>query len=375
MFESSVWLHVFARALIVVFIPILLLQLDYTIGEVMLYYFIYCVFDVPLNFLGRWMTRKLGARLVITLGTLATIIFFGFLFALGSDQWWILVVLAFLAAVYDVLYWVAHIYFFMESSKKRENASKDTSLMSIARRLGGLLAPAFGAFVLIFFTKDVLIVLSVIILALSIIPLLMAKGVPDKPKTTQLSAKEFFASRSSIRDYVTMSLYGVHGSAEAVIWPIFIYLAFTSIESVAAIPIIVSVTAILFTYFAGKIHKRDRTKSLIVGGLFIAIAWILRLVIDVPAYYFISVFLVGLFSVFIIIPLDSNIYERGEKRDPLTASMYRNFFSMFSKAVLFGVLALLINVFNVSFIIAAASMLILVVVVTLLRESSTGKAG
>jgi MFS family permease len=368
LFELSVWLHVFGRALIAVFIPILLLQLNYTIAEVMFFYFLYCLFDIPLNFTARWMTRRWGARIVITTGTLASIIFFGILFALSPNNWPLLIALALSAAIYDALYWVAHLYFFMESSKKRTNTTKDTSLLSISRRLAGLLAPAFGGLVLIFFSKNILIGISVIILLVSIIPLLKAKHVEDKPQTPQYTFKQFFPSWKELRNHMMICVYGVHSAAESIIWPIFIFLTFKSIESVAIIPIIVSVTAMIFTFFAGKLKPSHYKHAIAIGSFLVAISWILRLVLDMPFYYFASVLLVGLFTVFISIPVESNIYTYGEKTDPLTASTYMNFFAMISKLVLFGALALLSTVFEPTFLLAAGSMVAVGIIALLIQN-------
>ena len=334
----------------------------------MIYYFLYNAFDVPLNFWAQWLTKRVGARMVIAFGTLAVILFFGILFKLGPHDWLLLTVLAFVAAIYDVCYWVGHLYFFMQSSKKRKSASKDTSFLNIARELGGLLAPAFGALILIFFNKKLLIILSIVILTLSIIPLIKIKNVEDKPKKNPLPFKTFFRSWSDIKNYLISSLYSVHSAAEWVIWPIFLYLLFDSIESVAIIPIIISITTIIFTYFAGNIKKEHRSIAIMLGGTLIALTWILRLLIQEPLYYYVSIFLIGLFTIFITIPVDSTLFERGEKIDPLTASTYCNFFPMTAKMIFFGFLALLINVFHVSFLTAAGSMFLVVVVMLLIKE-------
>ena len=360
LFELSVWFHVFARSLVAVFIPILLLQIDYSIGEVMIYYFLYHLFDVPLNFFARWLVRKIGARKVIALGILASIGFFLFLFNLVPSSWPLLIALAFFAAVYDVLYWVAHIYFFMESSKKRENASKDTSILYMVRRIGGMLAPACGGLILIFFNQKALIVVSIILLFVSLLPLLKMEKTKDKPTNKQMSFRRFFRHKEDLRNYLVMGLFSIHRGAENIIFPLFIYLIFETIESVALVPIIVSMTAIVFSFFAGRIKRDDRTNMIAIGSLLVAIVWILRMLFDSTGFYYVSIFLVGLFSVLISIPINSGIYERGEKRDPLTASTYQNAIAMGTKLILFGLLALLVNVFQVSFIFATISLFLMI---------------
>ena len=101
LFEFSVWLHVLGRSLISIFVPILMLKLGYTIGEVMIYYLIYNLLDVPLNFWARSLISKIGAKWVIIFATFFTISYFVAFYNLTVNNWTLLIVLALLAALYD----------------------------------------------------------------------------------------------------------------------------------------------------------------------------------------------------------------------------------------------------------------------------------
>ncbi|MAF24163.1 hypothetical protein CL634_01050, partial [bacterium] len=142
-------------------------------------------------------------------------------------------------------------------------------------------------------------------------------------------------------------------------WPIFIFLLFANIKSVASLPIIISVTAMVFTYFIGGVAKAGRQRLILIGSLAITGVWLARLAIEGPMFFYISVFLVGLFSIMITIPVDSNIFEKGEKRDALSASVYRNASSIIGRFILYSVLLLLVNVFQVSFSAAALGVFLL----------------
>ncbi len=362
LFELSVWLHVFARALIAVFIPVLFLLNGLEIGDVMIFFFIFLLIDLPLGFFVKYLLPKIGARWVVIIGSLASIVFFAIFYSLNFT-WSTLFALAVFAAIHDAFYWIGYLYLFMQSTKnkkgKKRNSSKSTSILYIVRTIAGILAPIAGALILIFISQKLLILVSAGILALSIWPLYKMKHVHDKPKIKTKPFKVFFKDIREKKNYASMMIWGIQGSAESVIWPLFIYVIFGTLESVAYLPVIVAVTTMIITYFAGNIKKGDRSKMIALGAGLVALTWILRLTIQADIMLYVTVFLIGLFSVLVLVPLDSDIFERGAKIDALSASTYRNTFAIIFKVILYGVLALLVNVFNISFVVATISLFVL----------------
>lgn len=361
-FDLSIWLHSFARSLISIFIPILFLRAGYSIAEVMIYYFIYNVIDVPLNFFASWLTRKIGARWVIILGSMFMLAYFLSLSALHYHSWMLLIMIAFLAAIYDAFYWVAHLFFFVKCSTHKDNISKDTSTLSILRQVASLVAPALGAAVLIFFNENILIYISVSVIALSTIPLFSIQKISDKPIQPKKSFKEFFHSFDITKDYISTMFFGIHMATESIIFPIFIFVLLGNVTSVAAVPILAAVAAIIFTYMTGNVKKEHRLRTMMIGALVAGIFWILRIIFNDDMFLYFSIFVVGIFSVMISVPLVSTVFEKGERINTLDASAYRNAASMFGKMILFGLLAALVAIFKVSFITASLSLFLFILI-------------
>lgn len=366
LYELSVWLHTLARSFISIFIPILMLRAGYAVEDVIIYYLLYNAIDVPFNFIARRLIRTIGARWVIVIGSVISIVFFLTLTFIDRGWNWFLL-LALLAAMYDSFYWVAHRFLFMEVNSDQADVGRNTGILYGVQRMAAMLGPAAGAVILIFGNQYLLVAASSVVFAISILPLLYAGHLPDKPTQPQSSFRDFFRGAKEKRNYISSALASVHAEAENVLWPLFIFSAFGTLESVAIVPIIVSISAIVFSYFTGKAEGRHRKGNMItLGALVIAMIWVLRIFVELPAFYYASIFVVAIFSLLVDIPISTRLYDRGRMNDPLSASTYNNAAHMFTKFLLFAVLALVVNVFHVSFGLAAACLLALVAVNDLL---------
>ncbi len=358
LYELSLWLHTLSRSLVAIFIPILMLKSGYGVGDVILYFLAYNALDVPLNFAARAFIRRWGARLAIAIATCITIAFFWVLLHLAEPTIPILLGLAVLAASYDTLYWVAHFFLFIESGSTRP--AKSTGTMYAIRQAAVILGPATGALILLFSTQQILLYATITGFFLSLVPLLWLSTLPDRPRTRSLSYKEFFAWPEGKRAYLSSAFYSAHDAVETTLFPLFIFLIFGTLESVAVIPVLVSVAAICTAFMLGRIKPHRRTTAVVLGALAIAAIWITRLLTTDPNVYYASVLVVSICAYLILVPIDSAILEYAKRmQDPLSASAYRNAAYMTTSTLIFGTLALLLNVFEPSFAIASASLLAL----------------
>ncbi len=369
-FELAIWLHTLAQSLVWIFIPIILLNIGYSVRDILIYYLILNVIDVPLNFFVAYLMRKIGARKVLILGNVAVIGFFAVLNILTAGNWPLLLVLALLAAIYDTFFWISHIYIFTEINRdKGLDLGKTTGAMEAVRKLANIVGPVAGAVLLVVFGKSSLLISSIIIHILSIFVLFKMRHVNDMPHEPPLSLRNFFAGSKERREFFSLGLWGVHSEVDSVFWPLFIFVVFGSIGSVAAVPVIVALTTAVFSYVAGRLTKKYSFKMIAIGSLLIASTWVLRLIFENSTLYFITVFLIGFLSLLVIIPIDRGIVESGLKKGALASATYRNAVGMFSRAILYAVLLLLLEVFKVSFGLAALSVFAIFLVTLVLSYS------
>ncbi len=357
LFESSIWMHMFASSLISVFIPILMLRTGFSLSEVLLFYIIYHAVNIPANILGRFSVQKLGAKTTIVIATIINILFF--IVYSQISTWEHLLILALLFALYDGLYYVASLYVFIGSTKDPENTGENTGILHLVVRSASLLGPIIGSSLLLVSDGSRLLVVSIVVIMfiLSLIPLLKIKEIKTKPEHKPLSFKEFFNNKREVKNHLSFGLFKIHEGVEYIIWPIFIYLTFEELGSVAILAVLVPVVSLIFSYTAGHIKRTRREQIIMIGALALAVVWLGRLIFDAPLFLYASVIATGLFGLFVLVPLDANMFLRGSERGALSAAMYRNISSMGAKLVVFVALYLAVSVFTISFQTAIAALL------------------
>lgn len=371
--ELSVWLHTFGDSLVSIFIPILLLQIGFSLDKVILFYLILHLIDIPLNIVARNGVIKVGARAIIFIGIIFRISMFAILFFADFNTW-IFIILAILFASYDTFYWVAHWFVFNECVKTKGSEGKKVGGLDIIRKLASLISPAIGAMLLLFLDKKYLLGIAIIFLFLSLIPLLKLKlryVLPEK----KMTFKEFFSYKKNRRDFLYTFLSHFNSSVEGIILPLFVYITFKNIASIGALPIIATIASMVFVFYVGKwSDKFDYNFLILVGSLSIGLFWILRIMFPNISIIYLTSLLIGFFGVLVMIPIDSNLVKNGKETSMIDISCYRNLFHMLGGFVLFAILYLFIEFFHISFGIAAGSMfLISIISGIILRKEKKNK--
>jgi len=360
LFETSVWFHMLANSMLAIYIPILMLQSGFVLSEILLFFFFFHLINTPANILGGYLTSWIGARKTIVVGTLFQIAFFVYYGMIEPGNWSSLLILGALAALYDALYYVASMYLFMRTTVDVNNSGKNTGILYAVVRSAGLIGPLIGTALLLWGggNSSWVIGAAIVSFIISLIPLFFT-SLEQGTRAVGTPIVQFFKEPYVLANHLSLGLYKIHETVGAVLWPIFIFLYFGSLESVAVLAVLVPIVALVFSFLSGYIKLTYRYHAIAIGALCVGLLWVSRLGIENGTWYYVSVVLVVLAMIPMQVPIDANIYRSGNTSNPLTASVVKNMFSMGTKAVLFGIFYLVSITYTQSFVIALCAMILL----------------
>lgn len=366
LYELSVWLHVVANTMLAIYIPILMLQSGFALSDVLLFYVIFHAINTPTNLGAGYLISYIGARKTIIIATLFQIAFFCAYAWAEPKAFASLLILGALAALYDALYYTASMYLFMHTTIDIEQNGRNTGILHAVIRSAGIIGPVVGSAVLVLGGNPGWVIIAVIATFFcSLVPLFWI-SIERGTHVRMLPWREFIRERYVITHHISLGLYKIHEISSKVLWPIFIFLFFGTIESVAALAIIVPLVALVISYFSGYIDIRHRYWVIAASALVVALIWIGRIFFEDSTWYYASVVLATTVMIFMQVPIDANIFRIGNQTNALTTAVSKNMVSMAMKTLFFLVLWLMAISFAAKFAVAAGALMILAVLAMIL---------
>ncbi len=346
MIELSSSLNFIASSITSIFIPIIMLNIGFNLKDVILYYIIFHFFDIIFNLFSKRILENKGERFSYILGTLFAIGFFVSYIFLNDRNWLILSLMAIFAALYDSIYYIAFYYGVMSSTKEISKSKENNIIINIISTLAWFIGPLIGALIILFTeNKNILLSTTILFFIFSLIPLKKYKSNKKLIKD-KLNFKKYFKDIRNRKNFTSWGLYKISETADSILFPVFIYLIFKELDSVAYISIIAIFTSLVFTFISGNISQEKREKVIILGSISLIFIWMGRLLIDNEIYLYSSVALIGIFSLFIRMPIDTNIFKHGKEINELHTAFYKNFISMGSKMIFYILIFILLNWLN-----------------------------
>jgi len=337
-----------ANSITSIFIPILMLKIGFEIKDVLLYYIIFHFFDVILNFFSKKVLEKFSPKIPFFIGVFFVMIYYFIYSKLNTPDWNILFLMALVAAFFDSFYYVVFYRSIFNSTKKIENVKTNNIIVNILSTFSSSIGPLIGSFlILVFEDKNILLYTSLGVFILSLIPLLFytPKNIIEDNK---ISFKEFFKKKNNWKNFLTLAFYKISETSEYVIFPIFIYLIYQGLDSIAYLTILGTFSVLIATWFSGKIKVENREKTIIFSAFFLVLIWLARMYFNNTILLYSSILFSSIFLTFIFIPMDTNIFREAKNENPTMMAFYKNTISMFSKLLFYLILYFVLDFLKIS---------------------------
>ena len=278
-FNIFLFISVFARALIEVFISLFLFKNGFSIDLILQFYLLENMFAFFISYFFVKIGERFNYSIVMCIGVIS---FVALQFALNNlvHDFLFIILIAFLYSLYRRGYWVARRYYVTEVTPKRDS-SGPFSIMMVVSEVASVLSGLLGASLLDNFDVFTLTMISSVLLFISVIPLL---GIENKTKKGIKIELIKNLKKYDKRNYLAFSLYEIN-NVLTFVFPIFIavYIKDTYVMA-GTINAVGNLAIIVFILIYGRIIKK-RNHFVLSSILFVLICFIKLL----PLNYFILI--------------------------------------------------------------------------------------
>ncbi|NIO20681.1 MAG: hypothetical protein GTN76_08070 [Candidatus Aenigmarchaeota archaeon] len=305
----------FAFSLLMVFIPVYLFIIGYSIAESLLALVITELVTIFLAIPFASVASKLGLKHTILYRIPLAIVFILWLYTMpymGLNLVNIFIV-GLVWGVSRTLYWIPLNSEFVENSDKLHRGEEVGFLLALPVLIS-IWCPFMGGLVLELTGFPVLFSIYIILMLVSIVPLFLTK---EYRKFFQFKMKDL-NFRLGSRFNTGFFAQGLLIMGEFLIWPFYTYLTFNNLVSTG---IVASLTALgiaffilLIGRFADRISRSKMLRAGVVGCFFV---WVLRYFAATGLEFFILSFLGGIFIVLVRIPIFSSFSDNAKERNIL----------------------------------------------------------
>lgn len=309
-------LRLIAANLVTIFIPIYLLNLNYDLGEIILYYLMMAVLWGVLQYPILKISNRIGtnkAMVVSFVLQFSQLVLLATLPIMGWPLW----ALSIAWALYVAFYWPC----FRASFAKGLDGKHPGRSVGISNALTTVaygIAPAVGGIVATIFGITSIYIAAMVILALAAVPLLTG---PEIIKNDPFDLSKLRLGRVK-RDLIANAASEVDDMALSIIWPLLIFLIFPTYAGVGILSSIAVISGIVISLYVGRREERRGVRHYLNEGVAVtAFSNAGRLVADTTA----SIATVNLFSGFghalLNTPYITEYYKEANK-EPRLAYMY-----------------------------------------------------
>ncbi len=299
-----------ASGLIGIFLPIFLFNyFNKSIHTVLLIFITGYISYILLVPIGAMIMSKIGLKKSMIIGSLFLVSYFVFLYLLNND--WAFAIFLVVAALtlFRALYWIPYHTDFAELTDKKSRG-REIALLASVTTLITIFLPFISGLILNKFSFAVLFLISIIIAAVSLIPIIMLRPVKEQYSYSYSQTFKELFKKENRKLFLAYGGDGAERVAGIIIWPIFIFqLLKGNYLTVGVISSLIILASVILRLFIGFLTDKMNKKRLInLGSILYFIGWVGKMFVQTA------------FQIFVVSSYHS--FAAIVRRTPFTALMY-----------------------------------------------------
>ncbi len=319
LFASTILVNL-ALAMVMIFEPIYLYKIGYSLQKIMFFYLITYFVYFWIMPLGAKFARKKGYELGMLLGTILFSLFYIGLFFIEQYSFLFYIVPLILAAQ-KTFYWPAYHADFARFSDDSEEG-REISGLTTAVSLVYIIGPALAGFIITQWGFGALFTIATIIFLASNIPTLITKEEFEKKDFSYKEAYKYLISSKNRKSFLAYLGFGEE-LIVLVVWPVFISIIITDIFDLGLIVTLATLVTSVITLYIGRITDSNNKRSILsLGASFYSLAWFARIfIINQLGIFFVDT-LSRLAKNVVAVPLTAITYERAKSRSVMKTVVF-----------------------------------------------------
>ena len=319
LFASTILVNL-ALSMVMIFEPMYLYKIGYSLQKIMLFYLITYLFYFCIMPLGAKFARKKGYEIGMLLGTILFSLFYIGLFFIEQYPF-LFYIVPFILAIQKTFYWPAYHADFARFSDDSEEG-REISGLTTAVSLAYIIGPALAGFIIIQWGFGALFMVATIIFLASNIPTLITKEDFEVKDFSYKEAYKYLISSKNRKSFLAYLGFGEE-LIVLVVWPVFISIIITDIFDLGLIVALATLVTSVITLYIGKITDSKNKKSILsLGASFYSLAWFARIfIINQLGIFFVDT-LSRLAKNVVAVPLTAITYERAKSRSVMKTVVF-----------------------------------------------------
>jgi len=360
-------LEAIAGGLYGIFVPIYLLTTGFSLQSIFIYLAIHHLGIVPFFALAAKSCERYGLRKTVFWRFF--FLFFYFLVLFYIDQFKFLLYIAPILGSLQAsfMYYPQH-FIFANHANEKEMGKKVASLYAWPQ-IVGMVMPLISSFIAIAFGFKNLFGASLFVYFLtSLFAYRAIKDIKIKVDFSWKRFKEFLTLNKKHLKFLIIE--NIRGDIQGVIWPIVFFMAISKaggvagqklgIFSVGFVDAIIGVVSVVLTMYVGRFYDRyGKDKLVHFGFLSFAVLWLIAYWLKDPKYLYLLSIALGVFTVFISIPMQSLIYKLSKNQKKEEFLVYVEAPQVLGRLIAYAVFLIFITNVKLSFVFAFLTSLLM----------------